>query len=132
MNTFVDSSFIVALLNRDDVSYSKAINLLTKFPQSRLFTNKLVYYESINVTLRKWGKAPAKKIIKWFSNSDLNFIDITSEIESEAVRLAVSKFTHSGPNLFDFVHFACIKHFELDNVLTLDSHFSRFGFTVLQ
>lgn len=131
-NIFVDSSFIVALLNREDVSFRAATRLLTRHENDNLYYDPLIRYESINVTLRKWGKTPAKKLADWFRQTSTISLDITPEIEANAIKLALSRFTQSGPNIFDFIHFSCMQYHQIQNVLTFDSHFSRFGFTVLK
>jgi predicted nucleic acid-binding protein len=132
MRAFVDSSFIVALVNRNDAAYPKALEILQKYPNLRLYTDRLVYLESVNVALRKWGKPSAKKIIRWFTNFNLMVVKISPEIELNAVDLAIKNYSRSGPNVFDYLHFSSMKHYGLSDVLTFDSHFSRFGFNILK
>ncbi|MFA6518070.1 MAG: type II toxin-antitoxin system VapC family toxin [Candidatus Shapirobacteria bacterium] len=132
MNVFLDSSFIVALSYKEDTNHLLAQKLLRKYQGSSYYINDLVKYESVNVAIRKGELKLAKYLNSWFSRPAFNTISLNQKIWESAFKNIISRHTKSGPNIFDHIHFACMSEYCLTNVLTFDSHFSRFGFTVLQ
>ncbi|MBU4209961.1 type II toxin-antitoxin system VapC family toxin [Patescibacteria group bacterium] len=131
MNIFVDASFLVALINKDDPSFGKADKIIKNLNDVSLFSNQIVKYEAVNVISRKWGIAQTKKFMKWLKNSELTIISINEEIWQIAYKNLIKSFTKKGPNLFDYLHFATMKKYQIKQVLTFDKHFQSFGFQTL-
>lgn len=132
LNIFVDSCFIVSLINREETCYSRANKLLKVYQENQLYFNSLVEYESINVTLRKWGIKQGKRLINWFDKCNLIKIDLDKDIESLAYQNLTKKYSKNDPNVFDYIHFACMQKYGIQNVLTFDKHFGKIGFTILK
>ncbi|MFA6250111.1 MAG: PIN domain-containing protein [Candidatus Shapirobacteria bacterium] len=128
---FIDSSFIIALANRNELFHPKALKISQEISGCQFLVDQLVVFESVNVTLRKWGLKAAKQLVNWF-NENTVVVDITDNIWQSAFKQITTSFTFDGPNVFDFIHFACLKTYSLNHVLTFDQHFSQFGFTVNQ
>ncbi|MBU1088537.1 type II toxin-antitoxin system VapC family toxin [Patescibacteria group bacterium] len=132
MNIFVDASFLVALINKDDPSFGKADKIIKNLKNVSLFSNQIVKYEAVNVISRKWGITQTKKFIKWLKNSELTIISINEEIWQIAYKNLIKSFTKKGPNLFDYLHFATMKKYQIKQVLAFDKHFQNFGFEIIK
>lgn len=132
MNLFVDSSFFVAIILNDDTNHTLATKLSNNIAEGNIFTNNLAKYEAYNVICRKNNVKMANYFLKWLSNSNILNIEISEKIWQNSVCLLTKKYTKSGPNVFDFIHFASMQEYGLKDVLTFDHHFSSAGFNILK
>lgn len=132
MKIFIDSSFLIAISNPKDANYQKSLDLAAKYIGSTLFFDDLVKYESVNILLRKSTIAHARNLEKAISLDTYQKIFITDTTWKIAFSKVVAKYTKSGPNVFDFIHFACMQEYGLKDVLTFDHHFASAGFNVLK
>jgi len=132
MNIFIDSSFLVAIFDRNDINHQKAINISKKYSDCILFIDDLVKYESINVLLKKKTVSHAKKLNNLLQSGMYQRVFITDSTWQIALSKIITKFSKSGPNLFDHIHFACMFEYGLTNALTFDHHFTSVGFNLLK
>lgn len=132
MKIFIDSSFLIAISNPKDANYQKSLNLAKKYIDTTLFFDDLVKYESINILLRKSTIAHARNLEKTISLGTYQKIHITESTWEIAFSKIVAKYTKSGPNVFDYIHFACMQEYGLKDVLTFDHHFASAGFNILK
>ncbi|MBP9817528.1 PIN domain-containing protein [Candidatus Shapirobacteria bacterium] len=131
MNIFIDSSFLIAMFDRNDINHQKAIDISKKYPDNTLFFDDLVKYESVNVLLKK-SIPHAKKLNALLYSGLYQRISITDSTWQIAFSKIITKFSKSGPNVFDYIHFACMQEYGLKDVLTFDHHFTTAGFNVLK
>lgn len=131
MNIFVDTSFLVASVIRADVHHKLAKDIILK-TKGHFYANNLVKFETVNVICRKDKIKKVKGVIGWFESRKIEIIAIGHEIWTIAYKDLLGKYRNDGPNVFDFIHFACMKKFGIKNVLTFDKHFAEFGFKILK
>jgi len=132
LNIFIDSSFIVSLSVRSDLNHKKALALLNKYQDSTYYINDLIVYEVTNVLCRLGGVNKAKKFNITVERGYYQYLAVTRDIWGKCVGNIYAKYTKSGPNVFDYIHFACMQEYGLKNVLTFDHHFASAGFNVLK
>jgi len=132
MRIFVDSSFLIAISNPLDINYQTSINLANKYVESILFFDDLVKYESVNILLKKSTALHANSLNNTFLLGTYQKIYITDSTWEIAFSKIVAKYTKSGPNVFDYIHFACMQEYGLKDVLTFDYHFTSVGFNILK
>ena len=134
MNIFVDTSLLVALVHKEEIFHKKAVDLMKKFKNEGFFIDQIIRDESINVVFRKWGLKKGRFLIKWLEKYGGKFtvIEVGDEIRTTAYEDLLAGYVENGPNVFDFIHFACMKKFGIKKVLTFDKHFGDFGFEILK
>ncbi len=119
------------MFDRNDINHQKAIDISKKYPDNTLFFDDLVKYESVNVLLKK-SIPHAKKLNALLYSGLYQRISITDSTWQIAFSKIITKFSKSGPNVFDYIHFACMQEYGLKDVLTFDHHFTTAGFNVLK
>lgn len=132
IEAFVDTSFIVALSLKSDTNHLRALELIKKYPEHSGYINDLIVYESVNVLCRLGGVKKAKVFKQTVDEKDYKQIVITKIIWDKGFNQLSLKYTKSGPNVFDFIHFACMQEYGLKNVFTFDHHFASAGFNILK
>lgn len=128
--TLIDTSFVVALVNRKDEDHEKAITLSAEFSKKPLIVTDAVLLEIGNSLSRRF-KAKSVEIIEGFFDSE----------EVEIIRLDESLFDkafelykhHSDKTwgLVDCISFVVMKEFGISQALTSDKHFGQAGFHAL-
>lgn len=132
MNVFVDTSFLVALAIREDSHHLKAKKIIKKFSNCIFYIDDLIKYESANVLLHKSTIEKTKKLNKILSLDIYHKIPINNLVWDSALnKITSNKYSKSGPNIFDYIHFACMTEYDITDVLTFNNHFSHFGFNIL-
>ena len=127
---FVDTFFIVALINQRDMYHDRALELAAEFDGQPLVTTDAVLLEIGNGLARNF-KQQAVEIID----------QVTSSPEIEIVRLSPALFeqgyalykSHQGKEwgLVDCVSFAVMRQKGIYAALTFDQHFVQAGFQAL-
>lgn len=127
---FVDTAFILAIVNKRDEMHSKAAELLPSHGPSHWITTDLVLYEVGN-SLAKNSKPEAKRIITDFLESDgVEIIYASPGLFRRAFNL-YWRYEDKTWGLVDCVSFIVMKDCGLTTALTNDKHFQQAGFTAL-
>ena len=128
---FVDTSFVLALINDRDQYHENALMLSEKFNNSFWITTSGILLEVGN-SLAKNFKAEALFIIKAFQNSKtVEIIEVNQELFDKGLDI-YEKFDDKDWGLVDCVSFAVMWEREIFEVLTLDDDFKQAGFIVLE
>lgn len=134
--TFIDSSFLVSLIVDIEVTHHQSKEIVRHNLDIELYINQLVIYESVNVICRKWSIKKANILKKWLDNQlahkIIKLIPISDSIWNQAYTAMSKKYTKSGPNVLDFIHFACMQEYGIKDILTFDHHFTSAGFNILK
>ena len=129
-DAFVDTSFVVALVNKADQYHSQALNLAARFDKRELVTTDAVLLEIGNALARNF-KAASVQIIDHFLNSDeIQIVHLNAELFQRAFNLYRS---HSDKawGLIDCISFIVMRELKLTESLTADKHVEQAGYTVL-
>ena len=126
-DAFVDTSFVVALVNRKDQHHSKALALVSEYERQSLVTTDAVLLE-IGNALAKYFKAASIRIIEEFlTSSNIQIISLHPDLFERAFSLYRSHLDKTW-GLIDCVSFVVMRDIGLINALTADKHFGQAGF----
>lgn len=127
---FLDTLFVVALVNRRDQYHRQATELSERFEGHPLLTTDAVLLE-IGNALAKGYKREAVEIIEGFLNSDeTEIVHLTPELFQQAFEL-YQTYQDKEWGLIDCVSFVVMRKRGIRQALTFDRHFAQAGFQVL-
>ena len=127
---FIDTSFVVALINQRDQYHVQAVELASQFDKRSLVTTDAVLLEIGNALARNFKEASIQ-IIEYFLMSDeVEIIPLNTQLFARAFELYRSHLDKSW-GLIDCVSFVVMRDFGLSESLTADKHFEQAGFAVL-
>ena len=125
----VDSSALVALINKTDSTHKKAIELLQNISKEKhtgLLHND-VYIETLNAIGKKLDKSLAVVVAKKISKFKwLNFIESTSEIRENGLQKFRKK--PKSVSFTDCVVMATADEYKTDLIFGFDKHFKTAGY----
>jgi len=127
---FVDTSFVIALINKSDQYHNQALQLAARFDKRPVVTTDAVLLEIGNALARNF-KAQSVQIIEHFVHSDeVHVISLNSELFRRAFELYR---THDDKawGLVDCISFTVMKDLKLTQSLTADKDFEQAGFEIL-
>jgi len=129
MQLLIDTSAIIAILNKRDENHSVALQLIKLAQAKRLkfyLTNFLVG-EIYATLLTRVGAHAARK---WLLDNDIPIIRVTSADESKA-RMILFKYTDKNFSYVDATSFAVMERLQYDVAFSFDEHFKQYGLTLL-
>lgn len=131
MQIFADTSFIIALLNPSDDSHQQARAILEKQSSFSLYIDQVIKAETFHVTSLKYGQKDICNLLHWLKETSIQSIDVGQHIWLKAVEFFRDLETKSSANIFDCIHFACMREYGIQHVLTFDKHFADAGFKIV-
>lgn len=127
---FLDTSFVIALINERDQYHVQAEALSLRFNNSALVTTGAVLLE-IGNALSKEFRAEAVSVINLLSRSArVEVIEVDSNLIEKGLAV-YEKFADKTWGLVDCISFAVMRESGLTEVLTFDRDFEQAGFTVM-
>ncbi len=130
MTIFIDTSFILALINERDQYHNQALDLSDHYIDQELAITDAVLLEIANSLARRY-KNEAIEVIEQFLNSeDVEVIRLTPEIFDRAFELYKTRPDKEW-GLVDCVSFIVMQDRNIRKVLTFDQHFAQAGFQIL-
>src|SRR6266568_5750177 len=127
---FVDTSFVLALINERDQYHKHAEALSFKFEESSLITTVAVLLE-IGNALAKDFRQEANTVIRLLRDSArVDVVQIDERLLEKALEI-YEKYDDKTWGLVDCVSFIVMGERGLIEVLTFDIDFSAAGFTVV-
>ena len=129
-DAFVDTSFVVALVNKNDQYHSLALDLAERFTGQRLVTTAAFLLEIGNALSRNFKRASVEIIEHFLTSDDVKVIHLHPSLFRKAFDLYKS---HSDKlwGLIDCVSFVVMKELAITDALSADKHFEQAGFKVL-
>jgi predicted nucleic acid-binding protein len=127
---FVDTSFVVALVNKNDQHHEQALELTDEFDSHALVTTDAVLLE-IGSALSRNFKPQSIEIIEHFLTADdVRVIHLNPSLFRKAFDLYKS---HEDKlwGLVDCVSFVIMRELEIVDALSSDKHFAQAGFNAL-
>ncbi len=127
---FVDTLFIVAVINKQDQYHQKALELGRNFDNFYLVTSDAILLEVGNALSSKY-KNEAVAIIDTFLNSEeIEVIRLNPNLFAEALNL-YRQYQDKSWGLVDCISFVIMKQLKINQALTFDKHFIQAGFQAL-
>ena len=128
---FVDTSFIIALINDNDQYHDQAQALSHKFDNSLLITTDAVLLE-IGNALAKYFRNEAIEVIQTLrSSKNIEVIEIDARLFEQGLDI-YKKYEDKDWGLVDCISFVEMWERGISEVLTFDSDFKQAGFTILK
>lgn len=129
-DAFVDTSFVVALVNRKDQNHSLALDLAERFAGSGLVTTDAILLEIGNALSRNFKRECVEIIEHFLTSDDVKVIHLDPPLFRKAFALYKS---HSDKlwGLIDCVSFVVMRDLTITDALSADKHFEQAGFNVL-
>jgi predicted nucleic acid-binding protein len=125
---FVDTSAVLALLNKDDGNHEPAAEAFANLEvkKVRLFTSSYVIVETYALLVRRFGKTAAKRFRRYFEPL-LKIIWVDESLHDEGLNLLFLR-TGRSFSLVDAVSFAVMRHQRINKAFAYDRHFEQEGF----
>ncbi len=124
--TFVDTSALIALLDRDDAHHERAARALAALRDRSLVTHSYVVVESVALTQSRLGAAALRRLCH-----DLLGVIELAWVGQELHRAALASLLASGSrsiSFVDWVSFAFMRERGIVEAFAFDQHFARQGF----
>lgn len=129
---FVDTSFWVALRNRNDANHEPAVALAERTAGASLLTTNHVRAETWTYLRRKAGHASAVGFLDAVEGADRLHVAFVSAEQEEAASRWLRAHDERAYSFVDATSFAVMKAMRVREALTFDADFSAAGFTPLQ
>lgn len=127
---FVDTSFILALINERDQYHEQAQELSLRFEQAPLVTTVAVLLEIGNALAGNFKKE-AKAVISLLRNSNrVEVVEVDRALFEKALDV-YEKFDDKTWGLVDCISFVSMRERGLTSVLTFDRDFTAAGFNLI-
>ena len=127
---FVDTSFVLALINERDQYHQQAEALSFKFEQSSLVTTVAVLLE-IGNALAKDFRVEANAIIGLLrTSSPIEVVELDDRLLEKGLAI-YAKYRDKAWGLVDCISFVVMRERSVSDVLTFDADFSAAGFNSL-
>lgn len=127
---FVDTLFIIALINKRDQYHQKALQLAKQFENYPLITTDAILLEVGNALSNNYKNEAVELIENFLASDDVEVVRLTPKLFDEALSL-YKKHQDKSWGLVDCVSFVVMKENKVNQALTFDKHFIQAGFQAL-
>lgn len=127
---FVDTLFVVALINQRDQYHQRAAELADRLEGYPLLTTDAVLLEIGNALARGYKNEAVEIIEEFFASDEVEIVRLTRELFEKAFTLYKSH-KDKGWGLVDCISFVVMKQAGVSQALTFDQHFVQAGFQAL-
>jgi predicted nucleic acid-binding protein len=128
---FVDTSFVIALINQKDQHYRQAESLSYKFENSQLITTDAVLLEIGNALAKDFRKEAIKILKILRSSKKVEVVKIDQTLFEKGLEI-YEKYDDKQWGLVDCISFIVMQETGITEVLTFDGDFAQAGFTVVK
>ena len=127
---FLDSSYVIALVNKKDQYHEQASEMARVLGDQLLVTTDAILLEIGNGLARNF-KTEAIAVIEEFLNSDeVRIISVDTNLFQKGFNL-YKAYQDKAWGLVDCISFIVMREGGIADALTTDSHFEQAGFNVL-
>jgi predicted nucleic acid-binding protein len=127
---FIDTSFIIAWLNSNDLLHDHALNLLDAYKGDQWLTTDSILLEIGNSFARKDRNSASEAIELLLSDATTEVVGMDADLFARAFQLFKSREDKTW-GLTDYVSFIVMQDRECFDALTSDIHFVQAGFKAL-
>ena len=127
---FLDTVFIVALVNEDDDLHEQALKLSAQYEGHPLVVTDAVLLEVGNALARNHKQAAVEIISGLLASDDVEIIHLTPKLFQQAFAL-YGTYHDKAWGLVDCISFTVMRESRITTALTFDRHFEQAGFQVL-
>ncbi len=128
--TFIDTVFVVALINQRDQYHDRAGGLASSYEGRQFLITDVVLLEIGNALARKWRQQAVQVIEDFLTSEDVEVVRLTPNLFEQAFALYKGHKDKEW-GLIDCVSFVAMRQAEIQDALTFDQHFVQAGFRAL-
>ena len=128
--TFVDTNFLLALINGRDEFHDKAVALSNRYRGLSLVTTDAVLLEVGNGLARGFRREAAALFEELETSAEATIVRLDPEIFEAGLSL-YKLHQDKEWGLVDCVSFVVMRQLDIEDVLTSDKHFVQAGFRAL-
>lgn len=127
---FIDTLFVVALVNSNDQYHKKASLLADKYEGSPLLVTDVILLEIGNGLARNYRRQAVEVIEQFLASDEVEVVYLTPELFERGFTLYK---THEDKewSLTDCISFEVMREKGISSALTFDQHFVQAGFQAL-
>lgn len=126
---FVDTSFIVALINERDQYHEPAVELADRYDGQPLILTNSILLEVANALSRRYKQEAIQIIDEFLSSENVEIIHMTVELFQRGFELYKTRQDKTW-GLVDCISFLVMHDRNLPIALTFDQHFLQAGFQI--
>jgi predicted nucleic acid-binding protein len=127
---FVDTLFVIALVNRRDQYHQQAIEASKQCEGSPFLITDVVLLEIGNALARRYRKEAVEILEEFLHADDVDIVHLTPSLFDKAFDL-YKQHQDKEWGLIDCVSFVVMREQSITHALTFDRHFAQAGFHVL-
>ena len=127
---FIDTSFVVALVNEKDQHHARASELSETFDGQPLITTDAVLLEVGNAFARSFKKQAAEIIADFLTSEEVEVVNLDATLFQKAFEL-YRTHTDKAWGMTDCVSFVVMRERGVADALTSDKDFRQAGYNAL-
>ena len=127
---FIDTSFVVALVNEKDQHHARASELSETFDGQPLITTDAVLLEVGNALARNFREQAAEIIADFLTSDEVEVVNLDATLFQRAFEL-YRTHTDKAWGMTDCVSFVVMRERGVTDALTSDKDFRQAGFNAL-
>ncbi len=127
---FIDTLFVVALINQRDQYHARAAELAERYDGERFLVTDAVLVEIGNALARNFKRQAVEVIEHFLSSEDVEVVRLSLGLFAEAFALYRSHEDKEW-GMTDCLSFVVMRHAGVKEALTFDQHFVQAGFKAL-
>lgn len=128
--TFIDTLFVIALINRRDKYHAQADEMAELYDGQPLLTTDAILLEIGNAMARAFKPEAVQVIEDFLTSEDVEIVRLTPELFERALALYKSRPDKEW-GLVDCISFIVMQDRGVTDALTFDRHFAQAGFRAL-
>lgn len=128
--TFLDTLFVIALLNQRDQYHERAAELAIRYEGTQFLTTDAVLLEIGNALAKKYKQEAVEVITHLLTSEDVEVVRLTPALFDESFALYKSHMDKEW-GLIDCISFIVMRQNDIQEALTFDRHFVQAGFRAL-
>lgn len=127
---FIDTLFVIALINRRDQYHKQASELADKFEGNLFLITDAVLLEIGNALARNYRNEAVVVIEQFLASEEVEVVRLTPELFDQAFALYKASQDKEW-SLVDCISFVVMREAGVSRALTFDRHFAQAGLEVL-
>lgn len=127
---FVDTSFLIALVVKEDNFHREAVKCWQKMKTSEVVVINAVVWETLSWVRYKIGKKEAVRVMGLLYGEEIVIVKVSEEDEIEAGKI-FAKTDGRGLSMIDCLSMAVMKRWKTNKILAFDEDFEKGGFEII-
>lgn len=127
---FVDTAFVVALVNQKDQYHDQALELSRIYENTPLLMTEAVLLEIGNALAKDYKQEAIETIKAFRTSNEVVIVELNSQLFNKGFEM-YEKYQDKAWGLVDCISFVVMRDNKTTDALTTDDHFKQAGFNIL-